>query len=75
MALVHCLWPLICLQANDCVHDAHPHVVRLEILFDQVSCRMQGRVEIGLMAVSLHQFAGGPPYLWFRKQYLGVQSK
>lgn len=66
--LVHCLGSLEGLQADDRMHDPHPRVVRVNVLLDQMSCRAQGRLEVGLMAVSLHQLAGGPPDVCFRKQ-------
>ena len=50
------------------MHDPHPRIVRVDVLLDQMSCRAQGRLEVGLMAVSLHQLAGGPPDVCFRKQ-------
>jgi hypothetical protein len=62
-----------CLQADDRSNDSHPVVVRFQVILDQMSGGAQCRLEIGLMAVPLHQLIRGAPDVSFRKQFRSNQ--
>lgn len=83
MAICHSQWPggasvpglrwLNCLQPYDRLNDAHPGVVRFQVILDQMPGGTQCRLEIGLMTVPLHELVRRAPDVSIRKHF--VQTK
>ena len=62
-----------CLQPDDRSNDSHPGVVRFQVILDQMSGGTQRCLEIGLMAVPLHQLTRGAPDVSIRRQFRSNQ--